>query len=177
MSNIASRVLSLEMLSSVHIPEIYQVKEILNVAIFRKPEDSIASLLYKQLDGVETKINVDSLRSPAEKAFASYRKYFDYATKYQDNIHIINFENATSDPVNEIQKIVNKFGIEYLEGKADFTIADINFDSNKVWKDEHDGHMPRQKNELRLEIEGMVKRLDFIQEANSMHDKIIVLAD
>lgn len=176
MSNVASQLLDLEMISSVHIPEIYQVKEILNVAIFRKPENSIASLLYKQLENTGSRLDSISIQIPANKAFSSYQKYFKYATEYSDNIHIIDFDNAVLDPISEINNIVNKFNISYLEGKENFSIKDISFSNDRVWKDSHDGHMPREKNELRLKIEEMVSSLDFIEEANDMHNKIIMLA-
>jgi hypothetical protein len=176
MSNVARQTLSLDMISSVHIPEIYQVKEIFNVAIFRNPEESIASLLYKQLENTELGFDIRSMYQPAEQAFLNYQKYVDYATKYSDNIHIINFNNAKADAIQEIKKIVNRFNFSYLPGKENLTINDISFENNKVWGDSHDGHMPREKSKLRLEIDNLVSSLDFIAEAVDIHKKIVKLA-
>ena len=177
MSNIVSQTLMLDMLSSVHMPEIYQVPEISNVAIFRKPEDSISSFLYKQLESIRGEFSIDSVYGGAEKAFLRYEKYFYYATKYAQNIHIIDFKDAILDPLKEVEKIASKFNIPYFEGKDKAQIGDIRFDNKKLWEDGHDGHMPREKSEVRLEIENAVSGFDFIKEANDMHNKIINLAN
>ena len=175
MTNIASQTLALD-LASVHIPEIYQVRELSTVAIFRKPEDSISSLLYKQSENVQIVFDKGSINHAAERAFLNYQKYIEYATKYSDNIHIVNFENVRSNPAEEIKKIANKFNINYVPGKESFTMEDIYFQNDRTWKDDYDGHMPREKNEIRLQIEKLVSELDFIKEANDMHNKIIRLA-
>ncbi len=177
MSNIVSQTLMLDMLSSVHMPEIYQVAEISNVAIFRKPEDSISSFLYKQLESSRGGFSIDGVYGSAEKAFLRYQKYFYYATKYAQNIHIVDFENAILDPLKEIEKIATRFSLPYFEGKSDAKLVDIKFDDKNLWEDGHDGHMPRGKSDIRLEIEDVVSGFDFIKEANGMHDEIIKLAN
>ena len=177
MSNIVSQTLMLDMLSSVHMPEIYQVAEISNVAIFRKPEDSISSFLYKQLESSRGEFSIDGVFGSAEKAFLRYQKYFYYAKKYAHNIHIVDFENATLDPIKEIEKIATRFSLPYFEGREKATISDIKFDDKNLWEDGHDGHMPRGKSDIRLEIEDVVSGFDFIKEANGMHYEIIKLAN
>jgi hypothetical protein len=178
MTTVASQMLEVSMISSVHIPEIYQVKELLTVAIFRKPEDCIASLIYKQLQNSKSSFvfDVPSIRYCAEKIFVDYQKYSSYATQYADNINIVNFENLKNDPVSEVKKVANRFGLNYFFGKQNLTIEDIYFENDKLWKDSHDGHMPREKNETRLKIESLVSSLDFIKRANDMHNKIIGFA-
>jgi hypothetical protein len=178
MTTVASQMLETSMVSSVHIPEIYQVKELLTVAIFRKPEEAISSLIYKQLENSKAGFIFDgsSIYRPAEKAFMDYQKYGSYAIEYASNIHIVNFENLKNDPINEVKKVVNKFNLNYLSGKEGLTIEDIYFENDKLWKDGHDGHMPREKNEARLKIESLVSGLDFIKEANDIHNKVIGLS-
>lgn len=176
MSQVVSEVLALDMLSSVHIPEIYQVEELLNVAIFRKPEDSIASLIYKQIQHSASGIDSSSVRKIAERSFLNYQKYFNYAREYHSNIHIVDFENAVSNPLGEVKKIAARFDIDYIPGKENVDIADISFSNEKIWKEKHDGHMPREKDSSRLKIESIVSGLDFIVEANAMHQKIISLS-
>lgn len=175
MGNVASQVLIVDMLSTVHIPEIYQIDSLMNVAMFRKPEDAIASLIYKRME-YNTFFSIDQALPIATKAFTVYQKYFNSAMEYSDNIHIVNFDNLVQDAPGEVKKIVDRFNLSYVPGKENFTIDDIDFENDRLWKEKHDGHMPREKTHTRLQIEKAVSDLDFIQEANLMHEKIIRLA-
>jgi hypothetical protein len=170
MGNIASQTLSLDMFTTLHIPEIYQVRELLNVAIFRKPEDAIASLMHKKLEFAD---NLSWIPRAAEKAFVNYQKYIKYAMENLDHIHIVNFDNVVKDAPLEIKKISERFDIDYRPGKKDFVMSDIDFKNDRLWKEKHDGHMPREKTDTRLEVENIVSGLEVIKIANDMHEEII----
>lgn len=176
MRTIAGQTLLTEMVSSVHIPEIYQVKELINIAIFRNPEDAIASLINKQLEFNPAAFDIKSVPHSAERAFSMYRKYFKYATQNSENIYIVDFEKAVADTPQEIKKIANTYGLRYRPGMENFTMNDIKFTDDLLWKDKYDGHIPRPKDEVRLIIEEAVSNLSFIEEANDMHQHIMGLA-
>lgn len=155
------------MFATVHIPEIFQVKEIDNVTIFRKPEDAIASLMNKQLEtspdpssGIPDEVMKDVVMGPIQL----YRKYMDYATKYYDNIYIGRFEDLIGDTVQHFENVAKRFNQPLLDNYKE-RFAQKTF-QGPMWQDRHDGHVPREKDELRLALEKSVAAVPAIQELN-----------
>jgi hypothetical protein len=158
------------MFATVHIPEIFSVKELDNVTIFRKPEDAISSLINKQS---QSSVNIDKekIKSIAFDSCNLYRQYINYAKTNKDLIYIGKFEDLVSNTVKHFESIAKKFQRNL---KVDY---EINFKSaeflGNLWDDKFDGHVPRFKNNVRLDIEDKVKSLDFIKDLNKEYEDFI----
>jgi ribosomal protein L30/L7E len=81
---------------TVHIPEIFGVKGLYTVTIFRKPEDAISSLIMKENNHgdelAESTIYKESLNK-----VKYYKEYIDFAKINQETIYIGKFNNLISD--------------------------------------------------------------------------------
>jgi hypothetical protein len=153
----------------VHIPEIYSAEEIVNVAVFRKPEDSISSIIYKNTEG---DIDNETIELNALKECNQYKKYLKYAKASHEQIYIAKFDEVIEDALTHfvnISKIFNTPLIENYEEKFNY----INF-SGKIWKDKHDGHYPREKDNKRKNIEDIVGSLSFIKEINQEYEEFML---
>jgi len=158
------------MQTCVHMPEIFGVEGLYNVAVFRKPEDAISSLIMKQsIDGYikDKKILIPS----AKQEYELYKKYMACAKEHKDIIYIGIFDDLVNDTVKHFENISKKFNIRlYTDYKKNFLNTKL---SGKLWQDPYDGHVPRPKNNIRLEIEEKVKDLSFIQELNQEYEEFI----
>lgn len=160
------------MFASVHIPEIFQVKEIANVTIFRKPSDAISSLQYKQLEtSRDGMINFDTIGDHIKGSCDLYLYYMDYASRYSDNIYIGKFEDLISNTVVHFENVSKKFDIPLLSNYKE-NYDNLNFSGN-LWENQHDGHVPRAKNEIRLGIEKAVAKLPIIKELDEKYEIFI----
>jgi len=158
------------MQSQVHMPELFGVEDIYNVTVFRKPEDDIDSLIMKQSQST-SKINKDQIIKIASNESNTYKRYIEYAKKNKDIIYIGKFDNLITDTVKHFENISKKFNIELNKNyKENFLDAKL---SGKLWDDRYDGHIPRPKDEVRLDIEAKVKELAFIQELNQEYNEFI----
>lgn len=157
------------MVATVHMPEIFSVKELHNVTIFRKPEDAIASLVMRnssnsdatqQMPGIDCQEHIDL-----------YRKYFAYAKMNKDLIYIGKFDDLINNTIKHFEDIAKYFDIPMKDNyQHHFKNAEL---SGSLWDDRHDGHKPRPKDALRLEIEKNVKSLQSIQELNKEYEDFI----
>jgi len=153
----------------VHLPEIYSVKEIINVAIFRKPEDCISSNIYKNTEG---SIKNQNIEYSALKLCNQYKKYIQYAKTNHDHIYIAKFDEIVKDTLTHfinISKIFNTPLTENYEEK--FNSIDR---SGKIWTDKYEGHYPREKDYKRKNIDNVVGSLDFIKEINQEYEDFIL---
>jgi len=156
--------------ATVHIPEIFCVKELDNVTIFRKPEDAIASLIYKQSQS-SIKMEKEILISLSIPLCEMYKKYINYAKNNKDLIYIGKFEYLINDTVKHFENISKKFEKKLiLNYKDNFKNAQF---SGKLWDDRYDGHIPRPKNEIRLDIEEKINSFLFIQDLNKEYEDFI----
>jgi hypothetical protein len=156
--------------ATVHIPEIFSVKELDNVTIFRKPEDAISSLINKQSQS-SVKIEKEEIVLLSTPLCELYRKYISYAKANKDLIYIGKFEDLITDTVKHFENISKKFKRELLfDYKDSFNHAKF---EGKLWDDRYDGHVPRPKNDVRVNIEENVKSLDFIQDLNKEYEEFI----
>jgi hypothetical protein len=156
--------------ATVHIPEIFSVKELDNVTIFRKPEDAISSLINKQSQS-SVKIEKEEIVLLSTPLCELYRKYISYAKANKDLIYIGKFEDLITDTVKHFENISKKFKRELLfDYKDSFNNAKF---EGKLWDDRYDGHVPRPKNDVRINIEENVKSLDFIQDLNKEYEEFI----
>ena len=157
-------------LTAVHIPEIFGVKELDQITIFRKPEDAISSLINKQ-SKPSVKIEQYAVEREASRASDLYRKYMSYAKINKDLIYIGKFEDLTTNTVKHFENIAKRFNRE-LNPDYELNFKNAEF-LGKVWDDRYDGHIPRPKDEIRLDIEDKVKELSFVQELNKEYEEFI----
>jgi hypothetical protein len=157
-------------LTAVHIPEIFGVKELDQITIFRKPEDAISSLINKQ-SKPNVKIEQYAVEREASRASDLYRKYMSYAKINKDLIYIGKFEDLTTNTVKHFENIAKRFNRE-LNPDYELNFKNAEF-LGKVWDDRYDGHIPRPKDEIRLDIEDKVKELSFVQELNKEYEEFI----
>jgi hypothetical protein len=157
-------------LTAVHIPEIFGVKDLDQITIFRKPEDAIASLVNKQ-SKPETTINKDSLENQISPALNLYRKYMSSAKINKDLIYIGKFEDLTRNTIKHFENIAKRFNRELKEDyELNFKNAEF---LGKVWDDRYDGHLPRPKDDVRLDIEEKLSSLQSIKDLNKEYEDFI----
>ena len=160
------------MFATAHMPQIFCVKDIDNVTLFRKPEDAISSLIYKQN---LNQIADDSLiKQMANNGAEEYKVYMKYAIENADLIYIGSFDDLINDPLNHFNNIAKRFNRTLY---ADYETRFIDVKSQLVgtlWEDEYDGHIPREKSDHRKHIEEVVKSLPFIQELNQEYEEFIL---
>lgn len=153
--------------ATVHMPEIFKIKEVNNVTIFRKPEDAIASLILKDnQENASVYLNRD-YKIHVER----YREYFKYAKINKDLIYIGKFNNLITDTVKHFENISEYFKMP-LEKNYEFNFKKSQFTGN-LWVDKYHGHMPRPKDSLRIEIEKNVSELPLIKELNKEYEDFI----
>jgi hypothetical protein len=158
------------MFATVHIPEIFSVKELDNVTIFRKPEDAISSLINKQSQS-SIKIDMDVVTHKAISGCELYKSYMNYAKINKDKIYIGRFEDLIGDTVKHFENVAKKFNRDLnLDYESKFKNAKF---LGKIWDDRYDGHVPRDKDEIRLDIEKKVESLDIIKELNKEYEEFI----
>jgi len=160
------------MLATAHMPQIFSVQDIDNVTLFRKPEDAISSLIYKQ--NLNQIADDNSIKQMANNRAEEYRVYMKYAAANSDLIYIGNFDDLINDPLNHFKNIAKKFNRTLHD---DYEQRFIDAKSQLVgtlWEDEHDGHIPREKSDHRKHIEEVVNSLPFIQELNQEYKEFIL---
>jgi hypothetical protein len=153
----------------VHIPEIYSAKEVINVAIFRKPEDCIASVIYKNTEG-----NVDNegIEYIALRECNQYKKYIKYAKASHEQIYIAKFDEIVEDSLTHLVNISKIFNTPFIENYEEkFNSINRN---GKMWTDKYHGHYPREKDDNRKNIENVVGSLDFVKEINKEYEDFIL---
>jgi hypothetical protein len=154
----------------VHMPEIFGVDGLYNVTIFRKPEDAIASLVMKESEH-GSEIGKSGIYEESVKKVKYYKEYMESAKINQEKIYIGKFDNLISDTVKHFEDISKKFNLKL---NNDYQKKFLNEKlSGKMWDDRYDGHLPREKDSLRLKIEETVKEFSFIQELNEEYDDFI----
>jgi hypothetical protein len=174
-SNIAGHAFSLEM-SAVHMPEIFGVDGLYNVSIFRKPEDAIASLVNKTrehsslvtIDGAIDKQMIEAIALTASK---KYQKYLDLAKKNSGDVHVVPFTKLMLDYDSVIKGISERFSIPINENYSGAISLD---GSSPIWSSKYDGHIPRDKDSIRGDIEKIVSLMPEIQELNKTYDDFLV---
>jgi hypothetical protein len=148
-------------ISTAHLPEIFSVKELYHVSIFRNPADAIASLLNKLREHssfLEKDGKLD-IEFAVTKAINTYDMYLDSVFKNLENVHVVLFEDMAKNYHATIESISKRFSLltntNYQER--------ISLDKDSpIWTDKYDGHMPRDKDEMRLRIEEQVSLMDSI---------------
>ena len=157
-------------ISTAHMPEIFSVKEIGNVTIFRKPDEAISSLIMKQ-SRPESNMNKEEIEQNVLKHLSLYKEYIDYARTNSNIIYIGRFESLISDTVKHFEDISNYFNIDMSpKYKDNFLNAKL---SGKLWDDRYDGHMPRPKDSIRLDIEEQVISLSSIKDLNKDYEEFL----
>jgi hypothetical protein len=148
-------------ISTAHLPEIFGVKDLYHVSVFRKPEEAIASLLNKHREhfvfqDISGKLDIDNA---VETSISTYDKYIDAVSNNLGNVHVVLFEDIKLDYRPVIQSISDKFSIKIKNGYENRFSLD---ESSPIWADKYDGHLPRERDALRLRIEEQVSSMDSI---------------
>lgn len=154
LSRVAQEAFSLPM-STAHLPEIFSVKELSYVSIFRNPPDAIASLMNKLRENgvVSRRDGYSYFDIVAKEAVETYKKFINAVENNLDNVSVIRFEELVNDYQSVIKAISDKFSIVINQGYE----ANISLDgASPIWSDKYDGHGPREKDGIRLAIEERV---------------------
>jgi len=176
LSTVAGRAFSLESgISAAHMPEIFHVKEIYNVSVFRDPSDAIASLINKNREHaqvVEEDGRVDEyyFNYSLDRSIKTYINYLDSAEANFDNIQVVPFDDLSKDYRAVINQISIRYPLPIKEGyeeELDFSPAD------PMWSDKFDGHLPREKDSVRLGIERLVSESNALTELSDRYRALI----
>jgi len=149
--------------ATVHIPEIFSVKDLDIITIFRKPSDAIASLINKQQEN-RGLINIKIIDMILHNHIELYKKYMYHAQNNKDNIYIGKFEDLTEDTVNHFLKIAKRFN-RIVNKNYINNFNNISF-SGPIWEDTYDGHIPREKTKQRIMIEDLAASSSLIKQLN-----------
>jgi hypothetical protein len=155
-------------ISTAHLPEIFGVKELYHVSIFRKPEDCIASLINKRREVSPAPDFVDRFQIPITVSFAveDYDRYIKGVQDNLDNVQPILFTDVVEDYPAVLQKLADRFSLNVRPGYEPKISLD---ETNRMWSDKFDGHVPRPKDDVRLEIESLVASLDSVKSLNDRY--------
>lgn len=160
---------SLHTAVSIHLPEIFEIKNIPLVSVFRKPENAISSFIHqtiKKEDIVEQDI-IDH----AKYMVIQYKEYIESAKQYNQNVCIIKFDSLISNTMPNCIKIGEKFDLQIKDNyEFSFKPADL---LEEVWSDSYNGHLPREKTKYRILIDEIIKSLDEIQDLNKEYNDFI----
>lgn len=156
--------------ATLHIPEIFSVKELDTVTIFRKPSDAISSLINKQQEFDEI-VNINIIDKLLDNHIDLYKKYMHYAKENRDSIYIGKFEDLTKDTVNHFLKIAKRFNRSIHKNYLS-NFNNMSF-SGPIWEDKYDGHIPREKEDHRLSIENAVSSSLLIKQLNKDYNDFI----
>jgi hypothetical protein len=160
------------MLATVHMPQIFCVKDLDNVTLFRKPEDAISSLIYK--NNPNQTLTDESIVIQARNSAEMYKVYMKYAKANADLIYIGKFDDLINDPFSHFKNIAKKFN-RTVSFDYEKKFAEIQSSlTDQLWTDEHDGHIPREKSDQRKHIEELVRSLPFVQELNKDYEEFIL---
>jgi len=172
LGHVASHVIN-SMCSTVHMPEIFIVKDLPMVTVFRKPGDAIASVIHKQLErsGENPVFYSPAVVKAAYVESETYKKYLNGAAENHSHIYIAKFDEITKNTLEHLIRISEVFNLPTVENYQE-RFASILLDGD-VWSGRYDGHLPREKSQTRLQIENVVSSLDFINELNKEHDSFI----
>lgn len=152
------------MYATVHIPEIFSVRELDQISIFRKPSDAISSLMNKHLE-VSNYSSLDHLEPTVKFHEEMYRKYMSYAEASSEHIYIARFEDLTGNTIKHFENIAKRFDRPMAKDyESKFNSLSFN---GKLWEDKYDGHIPREKDAERIKIEKVVSSLSIIKQLDS----------
>ena len=158
--------------ATVHIPQIFGTKDLDMISIFRKPEDAIASLINKRLESnKQITVSTEGIQGQSKNLCNEYKQYLDGAEVHNKSTYIVNFDSFIKDPVKHFVDISNRFSKTLLKDYEE-SFSSLTF-SGKLWEDQHDGHVPREKDATRLLIEDIVSSMDCISHLNDEYRSFI----
>lgn len=167
LNNVASKAFSMEM-SAAHMPEIFGVPGLCNVSIFRLPSDAIASLVNKTRENShvttsEGALDHAKISRTIDRAVITYDKYINGVRANLDKVEVVLFTTLIDDYDSVIQGIANKFSLQINDNYKSMVSLD---DSSPIWANKYDGHMPRGKDKIRVDIEDLVSSVDSVKSLN-----------
>jgi len=157
----------------------YSDKSQKQAAFFRNPYDSIASTVVKAR--IDRDIGFDDYQDICDeiKTWAiEYLKAIKTAKQNSDHVYIDKSENMMKDPIQAVKNIALFFGfkinnntvtneqmIDEIKRRMEKT-EKTRVDKNGVTITEnlmssHDGHLPREKTDIRVYIDNLIRELDF----------------
>jgi hypothetical protein len=169
LTNVANRAFSMPM-SSAHLPEIFGVSELFHVSIFRKPEDAIASMVNQTRQGQAIDSHYGGykgmINEVATRGIKTYDSYLENVEKNLDKVKVVLFSDLELDYQPVIKSIAERFSLSINPGYQ----SNVSLDpSSPIWSDKYDGHLPRGKDEIRLEIESAVASMENVKMLNDRY--------
>lgn len=156
-------------ISAIHDPEKYSEKN--QVAIFRNPYEAIASRCYRNAYGGMLSLDV---LNKVNDYVEEYVHYVNKALENKNTLYICDFELVKTDPENEIIKISSAFNLYYKENKYALQDTKNRMKGTKEnFMTQWDGHMPREKDKIRLEIEDMVNKNSQLEYAFNSYKTLV----
>lgn len=158
--------------STVHIPQIFGTNGLDMVSIFRKPQDAISSLINKKFE-IKKDINIkyEDIVEQSDELCKEYRKYIFYAKQHYRSMYIVKFDDLINDPIKHFCNIADKFNRTMLKDYHE-SFNSLTF-TGKLWDDKHDGHIPREKDQVRISVEEIVSGLNSINDLNLEYEDFI----
>lgn len=158
--------------ATVHIPQIFGTKDLDMISIFRKPEDAIASLINKRLESNKhITVSIEGIQGQSKNLCDEYKQYLDGAVMHNKSTYIINFDSLINNPVKHFVDISNRFKKPLLKDYEE-SFSSLTF-SGKLWEDQYDGHVPREKDATRIFIEDVVSSMGCISNLNDEYRSFI----
>ena len=177
--------------TSFHLPHIIGNENVDTIVVIRNPYECISSLLYKSHNPSE-KHNCDNIDicyknivSESEQMMdihlSEYLLYVNKCLEHNGSKHlyIIDFNEMQSDSSLVFQKVVDKFslkhGYPHSKQKTGKEIDEIvkNQMSGYGLMNDKDGHMPREKTELRHKVESYVNGLESLKPVYNQYSYLI----
>jgi hypothetical protein len=149
-------------ISAIHDPDKYSEKG--QIAIFRNPYESIASRCNRNAYGGQLDLNVTDKIS---EYVQEYVLYVQKALENKDALYICDFESMKKNPEAEAIKIAKHFGVSFRYNKDAMSYTENFMKEGLMTK--WDGHMPREKDEMRLKIEDVVNKSSQLELAYSAY--------
>jgi hypothetical protein len=159
----------------IHDSKVYYDHSIPQIAVFRNPMDALSSKLYKDLEGhiandTTNGTEQDIVKRELKKDVEEYKQYVADAMANKDSLVIISFEHLKADSDQIALNILNHFNIAINKDLVHETAEEI-IEKNNL-NDLSSGHMPREKDEKRLQIEEFVRESEDIQEAIDAYNSL-----
>lgn len=162
--------------TSLHIPYIIGNDKIQNAVVIRNPYDCISSLLYKN---IEDNILLNSYNIDLPSLVEEYSLYIEKSIEFNDSsfVCLVDFNSLIHDPASQILKCQRKFNLKFYDieniENVSQSVRDM-FDKNSLLNDK-DGHMPREKTDLRKSLEQEIANSPLLIPAYSKYLEVIDL--
>jgi hypothetical protein len=177
--------------TSFHLPHIIGNENVDTIVVIRNPYECISSLLYKNHNPSENhncdKIDIcyKNIVSESDQMMDIHlSEYLLYVNKCLEhngskNLYIVDFNEMQSDSGLVFQKVAAKFGLKYnydnSKQKTGREIDDIVKNRMLAYglMTDNDGHMPREKTDLRHRVDSYINELESLKPVYDQYKYLI----